>query len=477
MLADLLIVGAGTAGITAAICAAERGKKVVVIEKADEAGGTLHYTAGHLSAAGTNLQIRKGIIDTPEEHYADIERISQHTMNPVIARKAVDLAPSTLNWLEDLGYPFHEKAPLIIYGHEPYSKPRTYLGLNDIRTQIDAPGKTLLHLLLPIFNKYISAGKIEVHYNTKMEGIEVEGEEVVGIKTIDDRGCTINTAKNYLLTTGGYASNPEFFKAVTDGATRLISTANLNSTGDGIIAARAGGARFSGAQKHSSTLGGMELEPGSGRVNFWGAWARVSNGVDRKQREIYINESGQRFMNEYDIHADERERIVLQQPNRRFWLLFDHHALYDGTCVVPQWTPEQLIAESEKEKAVWRANTITELAQKIKLPITAVEQTVNIYNRYCTNKKDPDFNRSYLEHPLTQAPYYSILVYAYSLISFGGIEVNENLQVIKEDGTHFKNLYAAGEILGAAATSGHAFCGGMLLTPALSFGKYLGDHL
>lgn len=221
----------------------------------------------------------------------------------------------------------------------------------------------------------------------------------------------------------------------------------------------------------------MELEPGSGRVNFWGAWARVSNGVDRKQREIYINESGQRFMNEYDIHADERERIVLQQPNRRFWLLFDHHALYDGTCVVPQWTPEQLIAESEKEKAVWRANTITELAQKIKLPITAVEQTVNIYNRYCTNKKDPDFNRSYLEHPLTQAPYYSILVYAYSLISFGGIEVNENLQVIKEDGTHFKNLYAAGEILGAAATSGHAFCGGMLLTPALSFGKYLGDHL
>lgn len=211
MLADLLIVGAGTAGITAAICAAERGKKVVVIEKADEAGGTLHYTAGHLSAAGTNLQIRKGIIDTPEEHYADIERISQHTMNPVIARKAVDLAPSTLNWLEDLGYPFHEKAPLIIYGHEPYSKPRTYLGLNDIRTQIDAPGKTLLHLLLPIFNKYISAGKIEVHYNTKMEGIEVEGEEVVGIKTIDDRGCTINTAKNYLLTTGGYASNPEFF--------------------------------------------------------------------------------------------------------------------------------------------------------------------------------------------------------------------------------------------------------------------------
>jgi fumarate reductase flavoprotein subunit len=392
-----------------------------------------------------------------------------------------------------LGYPFHEKSPLIIYGHEPYGKPRTYLGVNDIRAQVDAPGKTLLHVLLPIFNKYVEAGKIEVHYNTKMVGIEVEGEEVTEIRVtsyelreIDKtrnpnpesrNQTTVLKAKNYILTTGGYASNPNFFKEVTDGATRLISTANPDSTGDGIIAARACGARFSGAQKHSSTLGGIELAPGTGRVNFWGAWARVSNGIDRKQREIYINENGHRFMNEYDIHADERERLVLQQPNRRFWILFDNKALHDGPPLVPQWSAEQLIAESKKEKAVWQANTIEELAKKIQLPVDAVTQTVNTYNQYCTSQNDRDFNRTYLDHPLKQAPYYAVLVYAYSLISFGGIEVNENLQVLKEDGTHFTNLYAAGEILGAAATSGHAFCGGMLLTPALSFGKYLGDSL
>jgi predicted flavoprotein YhiN len=68
-------------------------------------------------------------------------------------------------------------------------------------------------------------------------------------------------------------------------------------------------------------------------------------------------------------------------------------------------------------------------------------------------------------------------VYAYSLISFGGIEVNNALQVITTDKKPITNLYAAGEILGAAATSGHAFCGGMLLTPALSFGKWLGEIL
>jgi succinate dehydrogenase/fumarate reductase flavoprotein subunit len=70
-----------------------------------------------------------------------------------------------------------------------------------------------------------------------------------------------------------------------------------------------------------------------------------------------------------------------------------------------------------------------------------------------------------------------LLVYAYSLISFGGIKVNDQLQVLCDDGTIIKNCYAAGEILGAAATSGNAFCGGMLLTPAISFGKWLGETL
>jgi fumarate reductase flavoprotein subunit len=493
MLADLLIVGAGSAGMTAAICAAQRGKQVIVVEKAAEPGGTLHYTAGHLSAAGTRLQQEKGILDTPEEHYADIARISRDTMNSVITKKAVVLAPKTLNWLEELGYPFHEKAPLIIYGHEPYGKPRTYLGIDDIRPLINAPGKTVLKILKPLWDQYVAAGKITVYYNTRMVGMEVESNKVEGIR-IDRRPETgdrfvatdqwpmtndyaVLTASNYILTTGGYASNPELFKEVTEGVTRLISTANPNSTGDGIIAARACGARISSAQKHSSTLGGIELEPGSGRVDFWGAWARVSNGVDRKQREIYINENGVRFMNEYDLHADEREQLVLQQPNRRFWLIFDHIALYDGTCVVPQWTPEQLIEESKKEKAVWQAQTIEVLAQKINVPVDVLQQTINNYNQYCKTKTDTEYARTYLEHPVTTAPYYAILVYAYSLISFGGIDVNENLQVLKEDGTCFENLYAAGEILGAAATSGHAFCGGMLLTPALSFGKYLGESL
>ncbi|MEI6264810.1 MAG: FAD-dependent oxidoreductase [Sphingobacteriia bacterium] len=477
MLADILIIGAGSAGMTCAIRAAQMGKRVLVIDKSDKVGGTLHYTAGHLSGANTKRQIGKSIIDSTEEHYADIVRISRNTMNPIIAQKAVELATSTIDWLDELGYPFHEKAPLIIYGHEPYSKPRTYLGEMDISPTMTNSGKTILQLLLPLWNQLVKDGLIECRLSTKLVSIEKSGEEITSVMVSKNNEQEKLRAKNYVLTTGGYASNPAFFKSVTDGASRLISTANPNSTGDGIIAAQEIGAVFSGVEKHSSTLGAIELIPGSGRVDFWGAWARVSNGIDRKQREIYVNELGVRFMNEYDLNVDERERVVLQQPNARFWLIFDDNALRDGSSVVPQWTIEDLIAESKKENAVWQAATIAELAIKTGLPMEALLNTVNEYNSICENKIDHQFNRTYLEYPIKKAPYYAILVYAYSLISFGGIEVNNSLQVITTDKKSIANLYAAGEILGAAATSGHAFCGGMLLTPALSFGKWLGETL
>jgi succinate dehydrogenase/fumarate reductase flavoprotein subunit len=478
---NLVVIGAGSAGMPCAIRAAGRGRRVLVIEKDTEAGGTLHLTAGHLSAAGTKRQAQKGIADAPANHYADIVRISRNTMDTTVAKLAVELAPAAVDWLDELGYPFHDKTPLLIYGHEPYSIPRTCFGQDDVPPKMNQPGKTVLNVLLPLWNQYIAEGKIELwaaHKMTKLEknentvtAVVVEDLQTGRLKTIDTTGIPV------VLTTGGYAANPDFFAKVSGTAVRLVSTAKQTSTGDGIVAAMEVGGVFSGGEKHSSTLGGMELQPGSGRADFWGAWARVSNGVDRKQREIYVNERGERFMNEYDLDADERERIVLQQPGRRFWVVFDEKALHDGDCLVPQWTTEELKAEAQKQQAVFTANHIAGLARHTGLPPEKLLMTVLQYNRFVQHQKDEQFGRTCLKHALLHPPFYAVLVYAYSLISFGGIKVNAQLQVQQQDDTAFTNLYAAGEILGAAATSGHAFCGGMLLTPAISFGKWLGEKL
>jgi len=474
---DILIIGAGAAGMTSAIRAAQRGKKVVVLEKMDKVGGTLSLTAGHISGASTQRQSYAGIQDTPDSHYSDIVRICRNTMDPTITRKAVDLASSTIDWLTELGYSFHDRTPAIIYGHEAYSIARTYFGKEDIHPKMQESGQTILRLLLPLWNEQVHKGNIRLLIRCKLKQIIVDKNLVVGIIAEQDDREFILTAHHYLLTTGGYASCPTFFENCTPGTSRLMSAANPASTGDGIKAALQIGAVFQGAEKQMYTLGGIELQPGSGRINFWEAWARMSNSIDRKQREIYVNIRGERFMNEYDWSVDQREHAILSQPGKKCWVLFDQRALYDGDSLVPQWTTDQMVQESYREQAVWQAPSLRELAFKTGLPPDALEKTVDKFNESCIAGFDSSWGRTYLKHPLDTPPFFAVLVYAYALISFGGIQVNNQLQVMREGGQTFNNLYAAGEILGAAATSGQAFCGGMLLTPAISFGKWLGDHL
>ncbi|MCU0470722.1 MAG: FAD-binding protein, partial [Arcicella sp.] len=270
-------------------------------------------------------------------------------------------------------------------------------------------------------------------------------------------------------------------KKVTPNHPRLISTARFTSTGDGIIVAQSIGAKFKGAEMHNSTLGGIELEPLSGRTDFWKLWVRVSNSVDRKPREIYVNEQAERFMNEDEPNPDVREKIVHQQSGRRFWLIFDETALMAGASIIPQWTQEQIKLEAENGKAIWKADNIEDLAVKIGLDSNSLYRTVVQFNKFCEQGTDNLFNRNLSEpdsvFPVRNAPFYAILTYAYSLITFGGLATNEHLQVLNNNDEAIEGLYAAGEILGVAATSGDAFCGGMVLTPALSFGKFLGEKL
>ena len=101
---DLIVIGAGTAGLPAAIFAAERGASILLLDAAPEIGGTLHLSSGQMSAAGTRLQKKKGIEDSPALHLNDIMRISKGTADPMLAGLAVNNAADTLDWLEDIGF-------------------------------------------------------------------------------------------------------------------------------------------------------------------------------------------------------------------------------------------------------------------------------------------------------------------------------------------------------------------------------------
>ena len=123
---DVIIVGAGTAGLTAAIFGARQGLKILVLDVAPKMGGTLHLSTGQMSAAGTKLQAELGIDDDADRHFDDIMRISRGTADRDIARLAADNAAATFDWLMDNGFDLRDGHPVDGVAHEPYSRRRYY---------------------------------------------------------------------------------------------------------------------------------------------------------------------------------------------------------------------------------------------------------------------------------------------------------------------------------------------------------------
>ncbi len=266
---DILIIGAGTAGMACAITAAENGAKVLVIEKTDRVGGTLHITGGHLSAGGTNRQKSFGIEDSPEEHYQAVIKLSKNTANANLVKIATDEAPKTLDWLEVNGFEYADDSPRIIFGHVPYEKPRTHCGKE--------AGISIFETMLPLWEKQVAFGKIEVYLNHKLESILSENEKVVGVTA---NGKKI-TAENTVLATGGYAGNPKYFAKLHPERPRLITAASLDSDGEAIEITEHIGGHIWNTDKHLSSLGGVEIEPLTHRADFWTHWAFVFTAVYR----------------------------------------------------------------------------------------------------------------------------------------------------------------------------------------------------
>jgi len=471
---DIVIVGAGTAGMMCAIFAAKRDLHVLVLEKSDHVGGSMHWSGGHMSAGGTKHQKSKGIADSPDLHYADIIRINEGTGDLDLIRKAVDLAPALIDWLDDEGFEFDPICPRIVYGHVPYEIARTHYGVDN--------AKTTLKTIMPHWEEGVTSGHITIMLEHTATRLEKKGSRYETVHCDTDGGPKSYGGRHIVLTTGGYGSNPEFFHEQHPGIP-LVSAAYPNSTGDGVDLVLNEGGTFRYPEHHLSSMGGIELPVGSGRCDFYEGWASVLTSVYRQPRDIYVDSQGNRFMKEDEINPDTRERIMLSKDIWHFWIIFDEAALLERdengqeNAVIINWNTDKIKEEAKRARFLFVNDSIEELAKQIDVPGDNLMSTVTKFNRMVDDGVDSDYGRTYLKNKVSDGPFYALKVHASVLVTFGGVTVNKELEILDKKGQRLEGLYGAGEILGLGATSGGAFCSGMAITPALSFGRWLGETL
>jgi fumarate reductase flavoprotein subunit len=461
---DVIVVGAGSAGLPLAIRAAERGGRVLLLEADYRVGGTLHWSSGQIAGAGTRLQKQLGIEDSPDEHYRDAQRIAHGQIDPVVLRLTVDNAGATIDWLMDLGLKPAPGTPVAGEAHEAYSTRRYLWGTNQ--------AVSILEVLKPALEKLVAKGKVDLRLQHRMTELVTNARgAVTGVRVRTPNGDVEFAGRNVVLTTGGYAANPDLWRELTP-KVPLCSHVNPYSRGDGAVAARALGAAIEGSEKFLCTFAGVLDEPKDARS---GAFLRLAPGA-RKVWEIFVDGKGRRFMQEDHPSIDYRERALLRQKGMAMNVVFDHGILQNAATMTLD-APAVYRAKFGRHPAFVKAKTIGDLAKKLGVPGPALRRTIADYNRAVDAGVDPRCGKQFLIRRIEQAPFYGIKAQGITVLSPAGVRVDKQLRVLRRDGRRIPNLYAAGEVLGFTRTSGNAFVGGLSLTPALTFGKILGERL
>ncbi|MDL4774147.1 FAD-dependent oxidoreductase [Actinomadura xylanilytica] len=459
-----IIVGAGAAGMMAALTAAGRGVPVLVLDAAGTVGGSLNISSGQLSAAGTVLQRRRGITDSPDAHYADVMRISRNTADPALVRLAVDNAARTLDWLTENGMEFLPEHPVEGFAHEPYTAARYYWGPDF--------GRSILRVLRQAFDAQVATGRITLSLNTTLTGLVLSGRRVTAVTARTPGGVRTYPATSVLLATGGYNANPELFRELS-GHPAYGGNSYPHNTGGGLEAARRAGAALRGHENYLSSFGVVMDRPGLGaKMEF----RHVHHPQDRAPWEIYVNTEGRRFVAEDEPSVDAREHALLEQPELRRYVVFDLRVLRESTPMITGRTNDGLRDLFDVHPMFTSARTLEGLAARTGLPVGALAATVTEYNTALGSGPDP-FGRRHRPVPLVEGPFYAIRVQGASVTSTVGLAVGTDLRVRDTTGEPFANLSAAGELLGSGQLMGKSFCGGMMATPAMTFGLLYGRAL
>jgi fumarate reductase flavoprotein subunit len=465
---DVIVVGAGNSGIPAAIFAARRGASVLMIEAAERIGGSLLLSSGQMSAAGTRLQQTLGIEDSPQDHYDDIMRISQGTANPQIVRLAVQHAGPMADWLLGAGFVPREGHPVLGGGgHDPYSRARYFWGENG--------GLSILRVLERELQPQIDAGRVTPLLQTRASVLLQRrvGGPVSGVVATGPDGKAVEyRGRSVVLTSGGYGSNSAMFEQL-EGLRDYADTVYPYSQGAGITMGLAAGGYLRGAELRQPLFNAVlqdDAVPSPLLLRL------VTDPLQRPPWEIFVNVRGERFLCEDTPTFDAKEKALKRQPEERCWVVFDDAILQAAPSMSRGWKKQEIIDGFGSFTTFSKADSLAALAAAAGIDAAGLAATVADYNAGQATGRDR-LGRSHLPLPISKPPFYAIRMQGYYLLDTAGLAVDGSLRAIRADGKPIPNLYVAGELIGMGTLQGSSYCGGMSVTPALTFGKLLGERL
>ena len=483
--ADVVVVGAGGAGMTAAITAAAEGKNVVILESQSMVGGNSVRATGGMNAGKTVYQDENefgesaGVektLKTAAEKYADNETITAlaktvseqwaaYQANPTGYFDSVELmeldtmiggkgindpelvetlcanSADAIDWLDEHGITLHNVSS---FGGASVKR---------IHRPVNAEGKTVSvgSYMIPLLQENCEKAGVKMMLDTTATEILTDANgAAVGVKATGASGETVTVnAKAVVLTTGGFGANLDMVVKYKPELKGFMTTNAAGIQGQGIEMAEAIGAA-------TVDMDQIQIHP-TVEAN---TAALITEGL-RGDGAVLINAEGKRFIDEVGTR-DVVSAAEIAQTGSYSWLVVDQ-AMVDASSVIQGYIKKGYTVTGE---------TYEELGKAMGVDAAAFAETMDKWNGYVEAKNDPDFGRTSFANPLNTAPYYAVKVTAGVHHTMGGLKINANTEVLNEKGEVIPGLFAAGEVTGGV--HGANRLGGNAVADFTVFGRIAG---
>ena len=435
---DIVVIGAGGAGLSASIKASQGGAKVILLEKQGTVGGNTISATGGLNAAETSVQKKLGIADSKDQFYKDTMKGGYNLNNPELVRNMVEEAPETVDWLISVGVDLSDVGKMA--------------GSTNSRTHRPQGGAAVGAHMVPVLEKAAVNAGVDLRKSSKVVDIIKKDGRAAGVIVEKNGKKYTISAKAVIIATGGFGANPDMVVKYKSDLKGFGTTNHKGATGDAfawIEKFNAGLTQMDQIQTHPTVV------PSNGMM--------ITEAV-RGNGAIMINREGKRFGSEMATR-DVMSAAVLSQTGGTAYLVFDT-SVRKSLKAIEGYVKQGLLTEGE---------TPEELAKKLGIPSETLVETIKRYNGFVASGNDGDFGRKGSEMPraLSEGPYFAVEVAPAIHHTMGGIVINKKAEVLDVNGRPVPGLYAAGEVTGGI--HGGNRLGGNAVADICVYGKIAAD--